>query len=838
MEQKGPFSKYLPHLVILGIILVVSCFFCLPAFQGNYMNQHDMFTWLQGSQESRDFYAATGEEAAWANNMFSGMPQVLTDYYPETNWYHKLNVIIQMYSTGVPHNPAIFFIIAMVSFYLLSVALKWNRWLGLIGAIAFAFSTYNPIIISAGHTTKMVDIAYMPAVLAGVIWALRGNYLGGAAFTAVVLAMFIDSGHFQIIYYLGLVIIVGLLVAGYYFYKAGKVKQWFISCMCLAMAAVFSAMANTEHFMETQAFSKHTIRGGQSELADTKNNKETGLDKEYAFSWSNGIEETMNLLVPGLFGGASNEQLSENSNFAEKLTALRVPYNQVESMIDNAPTYWGPQPMISGPVYFGATICFLFVLSFLLVKSSKKWWVLGVVVFFVVLSTGKHMPTINYFLFDNFPGLNKFRAPSMALVIPALFFPIMAMWALKEVYYSNMEKVEVFKKVKVALYAVGGLLVLTLIYTQTGFSYQSPSDQQNIVGRFGQYGEDVLRAIKDDRAAMAFSDTLRSLVLVILIAVVLMSYSKDKLSKTVAVAAVGVLISFDVLGVAHRYLNKKHFITQDEWHQEMAQRPVDRQIKQDKDLYYRVFDITKSPFNDAFPSLFHSSIGGYHGAKLQIYQDLIENQIGKFNSGVLNMLNAKYFIVPGGPNGAEVVQQNPGALGNAWFVNEIKFVNTAREEMDALNAPSLQNPMDTSMGMFDPAKTAIIRNDLKAKVTVANPVKDPSATIQLVKYFPNKLVFESNNSGNGFGVFSDIYYGEGWTATIDGQPTDIIRTDYVLRGLNIPAGKHVIEFSFELPDSKKWSTVALIGSICITILVVAGIYSSVRKQKNKNEVVK
>jgi hypothetical protein len=444
----GAKNGMVQHAIVLGIFLIISCIFCMPALQGYYLNQHDMFTWLQGSAESRAYYDKTGEFAQWSNNMFSGMPLVATDNYPNGNWFHKLNHWFQFYTNGLPHNPIVFFMLSMLGFYLLSLSLKINKWLGVIGGIAFAFSTYNPIIIAAGHTTKMIDIAYLPAILAGVIYAYRGKYGLGAIIVAIFLPMFIDTGHFQIIYYGALVVITLVIAAFIYLNKGKQLKQWLRASVILLVIALLSIAVNGNRFVQMQQFSKHTIRGGQSELADPNQKKETGLDKDYAFAWSNGLGETACLLVPNLYGGASNQDLGDDSDYGQQLKKLGVPARQVTQMTANAPTYWGPQPMLSGAVYFGAVICFLFMLSFFVIKSSKKWWVLSIVLFFTILSVGKNMEGLNYFLFDYFPGLNKFRAPTMALAIPSLFFPLMAVWALRDILEDKLDKTALLKALK------------------------------------------------------------------------------------------------------------------------------------------------------------------------------------------------------------------------------------------------------------------------------------------------------------------------------------------------------------------------------------------------------
>lgn len=766
----------------------------------------------------------------WANNMFAGMPQILIDYYPETSWVNKLNQTIQFYTHGQVPNPASFFFIAMASFYILMCTMRVNRWLGAIGAIAFAFSSYNPIIVSAGHTTKMLDIAFLPAIIAGLLIAYRGKYLQGAALSSLFLAFFIDTGHYQIVYY-GLLLIV-ILVAGIFVnaIRKGQLKQFIIASLVLAAGAGIAFAASSSRFLQISEYNKYSSRGG-SEL-DAKG-KSGGLDKEYAFRWSIGVGEAFCTIVPDLYGGSMAEDIGEDSHFGQKLAQMGAPQAQVEQITQRAPLYWGPQQEtgnMSGSVYFGAVICLLFVLAILVIRNQLKWWLVGASAFFFFLAMGKNFATFNYFMFDHFPGYNKFRTPSMALAIPSILFPILAIWALRDVFTDKLSREELWKKVRLATGITGGLCLLILIATQTSMDYKGVLDGQ-LAQQFGQAGPELFKALIEDRKAAASSDALRSLVFVLLGGAVLWAYAKEKVTKPIAIGALGLLIAVDMIPVAHRYLNENNFIDNESYAQMFEPNAADLQIKQDKDPYYRVFDLTSSPFNDSRASYFHKSIGGYHGAKMQIYQDLIENQIGRFNGAVLDMLNTRYFIVPG-DKGQPMVQPNPGALGNAWFVSDVKWVKTAREEMDALNAPSLNNPADTAMkNPFNPAVTAVLRDTFRSQMTGYTFGKDSTARIALTKYGLRKLSFESNNSQNGLAVFSDIYYPAGWHATIDGKETPIMRTDYVLRALKIPAGKHTIEFSFDPPLFASSERTALIGNILLALLIAAGVFFAFRKPK-------
>lgn len=832
MQQQEGFKKFLPHLMVIAIFIFLSCAFCYPSFQGMVLDQHDIKTWLWGSKEGRDYYTQTGENALWANNMFGGMPQALVTALPKNNWYDNLAHIITLSSRGGTSNPAVFFFIAMVSFYVLMMALRVNKWLGAIGAIAFAFSTYNPTIITAGHTTKMLDIAYIPGVLAGIIIAYRGKYLAGAALTGLFLALSFNAGHWQIVYYslflIGAMVLAMLVTA----IREKQLKKWLLASGILIVAGAFAALTSASGLLQTEEYSTYSIRGGKGELTSDKKEKSTGLDRDYAFTWSNGAGEVFSILVPNIYGGSVKENIGEDSHFGQKLTELGASPDAVTQMTTRAPLYWGPQPILSGSVYYGAVICLLFVLSLFIIRSPYKWWLAGAALLLIFISMGKNFSALNYFLFNHFPYFNKFRSPNMALAIPSLVFSMLAIWALKDIFEEKITKEELWKKLKLSVIITGGICVIILIGTQSFFDYKGMRDEQ-MIQQYGEAGNAMVKALREDRASAAATDAFRSLIFILLAGGVLWAYSKNKLNKTISIAAIGLLVVIDILPVGHRWLNSNDYLDEDVYMAENFQpSAADQQILQDKDPYYRVLDLSTDPFNDSKPSYFHKAIGGYHGAKLQIYQDLIENQLGRLNASVLNMLNTKYIIVPG-QNNQPFPQQNPGALGNAWFVSEVKWVNSADEEMKALNAPAINNPGDSTAGNFNPATTAVIRNNYKDALGNYTFGKDSSAYIRLAPngYSPLRLKFESNNSQNGLAVFSDIYYPIGWKATIDGKEVPIVRVDYVLRGLKIPAGKHTIEFSFHSKAYEKGSTLALVGSVLLTLLIGAGLYTTFAKKK-------
>lgn len=833
MEQQKGFSKLLPYLGVLVIFIIVSIGFCLPAFQSKTLDQHDSKTWLWGAKEGHDYYQEKGEPALWANNMFGGMPQASIESHSPNNWYGEFFEKIQFLRDNGFINPALLFLMAMISFFVLMMVMGVNIWLAAIGSIAFAFSTYNPTIITAGHITKMYDIALLPGVIAGILLAYRGKYIYGAALAGTFLAFYFHSNHIQIIYY-SLFLIAALVLA--HFVEAVKTKQlknWILGSAALVVGATFAFLSSSSKLLQMQEYSKYSTRGGGELTLDSSSNKGGGLDKEYAFSWSNGKLETLSILVPNIQGGSIGENIGAESHFGEQLSSLGANPNAIEQMTERAPLYWGPQPLLTGSVYYGAVICLLFVLAMFIIKSNYKWWIAGTALFLMLIGMGKNFSALNYFLFDHFPLFNKFRSPNMALSIPSVLFPMLGMWALKDIFEEKITKEELLKKLKLSVLITGGLCALLLVGAYVAFDYKGERDEA-MAQQYGEAGPTLIKALREDRKDALAGDSLRSLVFVLLAGGALWAYAKGKGNKTVITAALGLLVVADLLPVAKRYLGEQHFRDRDEFMAETFNpRPVDAQIMKDSDPYYRVLDLTTDPFNDSKPSYFHKAIGGYAGAKMQIYQDLVTHHIGKLNSSVLNMLNTKY-IISGGQNNNPVAIPNPDALGNAWFVSDINWVASANDEMQALNAPSISNPtLDSNSTHFNPNTTAVMRDTYKKELDGYTFGKDSTAAIKLLPkgYTPRRMQFEANNTQNGLAVFSDIYYPIGWKATIDGKEVPIYRVNYVLRALKVPAGNHNITFEFSSEAYKKGNTIALIGSILLSLLIATALFVYFKQKK-------
>jgi hypothetical protein len=818
--QSFDFKKYLPQFLIIVGFAVLSIMYSFPAFQGKVLDTHDNMSWEAMSHESRAYHDSTGVNALWTNSTFGGMP-TYTISIPETNnWIGYLSAPI----IKILAKPAYFLFLAMVSFFVLMSVVRAERWLAVIGAIAYAFSTYNIGIIVAGHETKMLAIAYLPGVLAGLILVFRGRWLSGALAITLFMALMSGTNHYQIMYYgVILFLVYGIASLIITIKEKRNLGKFFISAVIAIACGVIGIGPDMPYALTTLEYNKTTMRGGQSQLTlnHDQNKKTGGLDKDYAFMWSHAPGETFTLIIPYLYGGSSSEPV-------EKAPETE-PYLQGS---DRAPLYWGPQPFVSGPIYYGAIICFLFVLGMFVIRSPHKWWILGLSVLAMFMAMGDHFKSLNYFLFDTLPMFNKFRIPTMILVIPQLLFPMVGMWGLTEIVRGKVAGDDLWKKVRIAAGLTAGLCLLLAVGGSAFFDFINAS------GPEGKYPAEVVKALKDDRSALAMTSGLKSAFFILAAAGLLWAFAKNKVNRQMMIGGIGLLIVIDLFSVAVNYLNSDNYKDSSDYETTFQPRPVDLEISKDPDPYYRVLDLTTSPFQDAVQTYFHKSVGGYSPAKMEIYQDLIDVHMGgaiaqgKFNGSVLNMLNTKYIIFNGGPQQQAVFQPNPGALGNAWFVSEAKIAKTADEEMLSMRANAIGDTVRMP-NAFDPARTAVIGQDFSNAVAGKSFGKDSGAFVKLTRYGLNTLKYASSNSQDGLAVFSDIWYPYGWEAYIDGKQAPILRANYVLRALMVPAGKHEIEFRFNPQSFRTGNTMALISSIIIVILVIAAIFVALKKNRNQ-----
>ncbi len=773
-------KKALPHVIVLALAFFITFLYLLPSFKGKVLDQGDINQWRGGAQEVVDYRLKhNGEQPHWTNSMFSGMPTYLVNMIQEGN---KTPYLLKpFYSLAYP--PVSQTLAGILCFYILMISFGFNPWVSILGAFAYAYSSFNFVSIVAGHNAKISAYAFIPLMYAGINYAFaKRNYWVGASLFSVGLATNLYFNHFQITFY-GLL---GAAILGGYYVLDAILKKSFNDVikptLFLVVGALVGLGTNASAITVLQEYSEYSIRG-KSELTNPKKEASGGLDKTYAFEYSYGIGETATLFVPGIYGGGSGEPVK----------------NKETGEVEHKPLYHGELGIAGGTIYMGAIIFAFFVISIFVVESNIKWAFVGIIIIGCVLAWGRHLDTINYFLFDFVPGLNKFRTVMMAIMIVQFAITVLAIMGIDRLI--NMDwKTENTKKFKHGVIGVAAVFGLTLLAIMS-MNFSGKVDQQILE----QYGNNenttaFVESLKQERSTLAYSDFLRSLIFAsIAIALVYFSAAKASFSKNILLPLLLLLVAFDLIGVDRRYLTHDMFLSPEE-SDTFQKTAIDEYILRDKTLYYRVFNAQGNAFNDARTSFYHKSIGGYNAAKMRRYQDLIEQHIQQNNFAVLNMLNAKYIIV----NDQQMpVRTNPEALGNAWFVSKVQYVNSPDEEIAALKG-------------FDPASTAIV-DQKKFKTLKTEYTKDSTAQITLTAYEPNYLKFTSNNTNDGLGVFSEIYYEKGWTIKIDGKPVKMLRANYVLRALEIPAGKHTIEFSFESISYKKGYTIALICSIIMLV---------------------
>ncbi|NLU95524.1 YfhO family protein [Chitinophaga sp. Ak27] len=805
------------HVAALVIFVALAFAFCSPVLEGKQLFQSDMMHYKGMQKEAADYYQSTGDLPLWTNSMFGGMPTYVIYTGPSTNQVAYLNKI---FTLGLP-NPVDMFFVLMMGMYLFLCVIDVKYWIRIAGAIAYGFATFTVVSMDAGHITKVMSMAYMAPVLGGMILAYRGKYVAGAVLTALAAAVQIYNNHPQITYYTLIMAICLAVAAGVQAWRQQQIGVYFKASAVLVMAGILAVLPAMDNLLIMNEYTHYTIRGSQSELTlnqkDKDNKKSGGLDIDYAFQWSYGKGETFTLLLPHLVGGSTGEKLSTSSYTYKALTDIGVPAVKAEEAV-NSPSwqlYWGAQPFTSGPAYVGVIICFLFVLSLFIVNSWHKWWLVAATVIGVVLSWGANFPELNNFLFYHLPLYSKFRAPTMALAIPQVSMVILACMALQELVYGDAAKAFLQQHLKMALFVTGGLVIILAIGGSVLYPFSGPGDASFLARYSRMLGGDaaaaqLLGALKRDRSAILRADGFRALALILVAFAALWYFLKGKLKATYAVIIVAAVTWFDLFQLDKTYMNEDNFSEPTQLANYIAPSAADEQILQDKDPYYRVLNATTNPFLDANTSYFHKSVGGQSPAKLWIYEDLIEHQLSKNNMAVLNMLNTRYFIVADPKSGQPVAQRNPGALGNAWFVKAIQWAPDANSEMKALDH-------------FNPKDTAIVDQRFKATTGPFTPAADSSARIVLTKYGLNQLQYTAQNSAEGLGIFSDIYYPAGWKAYIDGKETPIIRVNYALRGLKIPAGKHDIQFKFEPATFFLGRKISGFSSILLLVLIAGGI---------------
>jgi hypothetical protein len=844
-------KKSLPHILAVLIFLVVAIVYCKPALEGKTLSQSDVIGHTGMAKQSELFNKKYGHYPFWTESLFSGMPTYNIALPSNATFLNHL--VFFIYTFG--YSPIILFFLASVCFYILTQVLKINPWLGILASIAYAYSTFDAIIIAVGHNTQMTAIGFMPAVVAGLILITQRKWIGGAALLSISLGLQATvTQHVQIIYYT--LIILGCI--GLFFliqsWKNKTIKDGVLVIGCTILACAIGFCTNAVAFLPLQEYAKETMRGGKSELTgDSKNKTKGGLDKDYAFNWSYGIGETITLLIPNAYGGGTaRHDPNESSKLVERLEEGGYPENMA-IQFSNVYSYWGDQDasgniMTAGPVYLGAVICFLFVFGLVYVKSWHKSWIIAASVIGIVLAWGKHFSALNYFLFDYLPFYSKFRAPTMALVIPQLTFPLLAALGMDELIKSDESTPAKWKKFMTAAYWTGGILVACILFYFMQ-DFKGPHDagiRENITSgalqqmaggkqptqemqqRAQEIGNGITRALQSDRQSLMGSDLIRTIILIALAAGAVGLFIRGKINLTIMIAALVVLSSYDLLAEGRKYLSDENFVDAVDLDSFFAPTSADQKILADPDQNFRVFDLTdqSGPFNSARASYYHNSVGGYHPAKLGLYQDIIERQISKQNMNVLNMLNTRYFIQTNPANNQPQASLNPTAFGPCWLVKAIHFVNSADEEMKALDS-------------MDVRDTAIVQKTYQ-NIIKFQPVPDSSASIKLLENLNDIVRYQFSAKTNQFAVFSEVYYDKGWNAFIDGQKADYCKVDYILRGMPVPAGDHKIEFRFEPKTFYTGEKISFIASTLALLLLLGAIWqwwNNVRRRTKNPESI-
>lgn len=795
-------KKLLPYIIAIAIFIFASLTYFYPVLKGQKIAQSDITQFRGMVKEINNFRADKNTEPYWTGASFSGMPAYqISAYYP--NDFVRL---IDRTLRFLPR-PADYTFLYFLSFFVLMLALKIEWRLAILGALSFGFSTYLIIIFGAGHNAKAHAIAYMPLVLAGVLWVFQKRYILGFLVTGFGLALEIYTNHPQMTYYLGFCLLI-LGVVEFINAIKEKLLPVFIKQSVVIIAAVLLGIgANSSRLMAMKEYGDYSTRG-KSELTITPDGsvKEAavGLDKAYITEYSYAKLETFNLFIPRFMGGGTVEKL-ENSSELYKVIETKLGKKGADYFTDQALTYWGDQTIVEAPAYIGAVIFFLFFLGLFLVKGRLKQWLLAATVFSILLSWGRNFEGLTNFFIDYVPLYNKFRAVSSIQVIAELCVPILGVLALKEFFSLKISSEEKIKALKKSLYAFGGLIFIGFLLAHSFSTFEGIRDTTylNIEKEYNIIG--VLDAVIADRKAMLLIDVLRSLFLMLLTAGVLWMFLKSKLKQGIAILIIAVFVLFDLVSVDKKYVNKDDFKLSRKIEKPFIASNADKLILQDK-THFRVGNFSVNPMNDGSTSYFHQSIGGYHAAKMMRYQELFEYQIAKNNMQVLNMLNTKYFIVDN-DKGEKQAQQNPDANGNAWFVENVKVVNSANSELQILDS------LNTKV-------SAVIDKSKLLDNVNFNFEKDSTATIKLINYDVTELTYRTKTEKEQFVVFSEIYYKDGWNAYIDGKLTNHFRVNYVLRGMKIPAGEHEIEYKFEPKVIQLGGMISLFSYISIILVFV------------------
>ena len=828
-------KKLVPHIIAILALIIVNAIYFYPAFSGKTLEQDDIKLGVAKSKEIRDYREAKGEEPLWSNSMFSGMPTFLLNIKHKSNIFEHIEPVIKLWQPA--QIGVILFL--MFGFYFLLSSYNINPWVSAIGAVAFGFSAFFIISFDAGHNAKIRAAGYIAPMLMGILLTFRKKYLLGLAFTALFAGLAISASHIQITYYSVIIAVVIAIVELVSAIKSSTLNDYLKSIGVLAIAAVLAIGPNVSKLWTTYEYSKETIRGGGSGLKAENEGNNGGLDRDYAMSWSYGITETLNLIVPDIMGGGSqqnyegtetHDQLFRNikTNLVQQGYPAKTAEEQANRQIASL-FYWGDQSMVNGGYYLGASVFFLFVLGCFLIRDKRRTWILVSISLATLMSWGSNFSAFNDILFDYLPLYNKFRVPSMTLTIVFVLMPLMGMFALDYILKNYQEQKEFIQKSLLnSFYIAGGLFVLIALMGPALFEFSGPNDS-----RLSQNPQ-LVDLLIEDRKALARSSAFRSFAFAGIVFGALFLFIRGSIKRVMLLSVLSLAVVVDLWSFDKQHLNSDDFVTERAYQASFSESAADKSILQDKG-YYRVFNL-QNPFNDALTSYYHHSIGGYHGAKMQRYQELYENvlfneqnAIIKYlqqskgqnmeqafaNTPVLNMLNGKYIIY----NEQAPAIQNPSVNGAAWFVESVEKKNSAKEVLDAFKT-------------INSAKTALVNKDFADYVEKAN--FSGQGSIKLVSHAPREMVYETNTDGPQFAVFSEIYYRgkeHDWQAYIDDEPVDHARVNYVLRGMNIPAGKHTIRFEFKPKAYFAGSKISMVSSIILALVFIASLVMYFKKSK-------
>ena len=819
-------SKLLPAAVALVLFFVVSAAYFAPQFRGETLPQHDVIQYEGMAKDISDMRAASGEDPQWTGGMFGGMPAYLINVaYPAQLVKRTVGQVVKIIDT-----PAAFLFFAMTSMWLMLLVFGVNPWVGIVAALAYGLSTYFLLIIGAGHVTKMWALVYAPLMMGGAWMTLRGNIWCGGALTALTASLEIGANHPQITYYFLVAMAAFWISEGVAAFRERRLRNFALRTAVLAAAGLLAVGSNFSPLWYTAKHSKETIRGG-SELAATTETSTNGLALDYATAWSYGRAETFNLLIPDFMGRDSGTTFPADGQTAAVLNdyGLRGAAQQL-------PAYWGTQPYTGGPTYLGAAAVFLAALGIALARGRNKWWIIAVCVVMILLAWGRNLMGFTEFAFKYLPGYNKFRTVSMTLVVVQWAVPLLGALALTRLWREEIPRQRLLRALAWAAGVTGGLCLLFAVagsllsdfgrtesaamMTDQFSRIFAANDMQSYIdrGMDVEWGEATAEAMAADRAAMMQADAWRSLVMILLAAGGVALFALRRINKYVLTGLLAGIVLLDLVPVDMRFLSHGSFVSARR--QQVTPSAADKAIMQDKEPGYRVLNLTVSPFNDATTSYFHRSVGGYHGAKLARYQDLIDRYLADTDEGVLDMLNTRYLIVPG-KDGQPEARLRTTANGAAWFVDSIVRAASVQEEIDLL-------------GRIDTKTTAVVAAKDEALTAWSDdrtPAADSTRSITLTEYRPNYLKYEYTASEGGLAVFSEIFYDHGWKAYIDGKETPYFRADYVLRALELPAGTHTVEWRFRAPGWNVVEGVTLAASLAILLGAIAALIHCFRKKK-------